>query len=138
LQFGYSLSHTPRGSTDLAEGPAPSIDSGFNFNATWQYQSDKYSTRLLYEAAWTDAQDNGVVERDFLDLQRQSLIFRRGYDFTTGTTAWLQPGYELVDYRQSRDDNGLVRNNQGWTLLAGLTIDRTAVMRPLLATPSNA
>jgi hypothetical protein len=128
MALGYTSSHGQRGESDsLLQGPEPSIDNTLTFSANWQYQSDKYSTHLNYEFARGDAQDNGPVERDFLDNDSHSWIFRQGYDFTTGTTAWLQPGLEWVNYRQSRDDTGLVRDNQGWTLLAGLTIDRTAV-----------
>jgi hypothetical protein len=128
LELGYSISHVARGSTDdELEGPEPSIDAALTAHADWQYQSDKYSTHLLYDFLQTDAKDNDTIERDFLDLRSHSWVFRQGYEFTTGTTAWLQPGLELVNYHQSRDDDDLVRDNQGWTLLAGLTIDRSAV-----------
>ena len=128
LDFGYSSTHSERGSTDtLLEGPEPAIDDILKFSANWVYQSDKYSARLLYEFSQDDALDNGLIERDFLDNSSQVLVFRQGYDFTTGTTGWIQPGLEWIDYRLSRDDSGLVRDNQGWTLLAGVTINRTAV-----------
>ena len=128
LDLGYSLTHVARGSTDdELEGAEPSIDAVLTAHADWAYQSDKYSTRLLYDFLQSDARDNGLIERDFLDLRSHTWVFRQGYEFTAGTTAWLQPGWELVNYRQSRDDNGLVRDNQGWSLLAGLTIDRSAV-----------
>lgn len=128
LELRYSSTHTARGSTDdQLQGPEPAIDTALDARADWRYQSDKYSTRMLYEFRWSDAQDNNRIERDFLDNSRHAWIFRQGYDFTTGTTAWLQPGFEIIDYRQSRDSGGMVRDNQGWTLLAGLTIDRSAV-----------
>jgi len=128
LKLGYASTHVARGSTDdQLEGAEPSIDTALTVQADWRYQSDKYSTRLLYDFLQSDAKDNGAIERDFLDLRSHTWVFRQGYEFTAGTTVWLQPGLELVDYQQSRDDTGLVRDNQGWTLLAGLTIDRSAV-----------
>lgn len=128
LELGYSATHTGRGTTDdQLEGPEPSNDSTFTLHADWKYQSDKYSTSMLYDYALSDSEDNGQIERDFLDNSSHAWVFRQGYEFTEGTTAWLQPGLESIDYRQSRDDNGLVRDNQGWTLLAGVTVDRSAV-----------
>lgn len=128
LELAYESTHVARGSTDdQLEGPEPSIDNTLNAHADWQYQSDKYSTHLVYDFVQLDADDNGPIERDFLDYDSHTWVFRQGYEFAPGTTAWLQPGLELVDYRLSRDDNGLVRDNQGWTLLAGLTFDRSAV-----------
>ncbi|MBC8242106.1 MAG: outer membrane beta-barrel protein [Alphaproteobacteria bacterium] len=128
LELGYVSSHSARGSTDdLLEGTEPAIDNALNAQANWRYQSDKYSTRMLYRFRQSDARDNGQIERDFLDNRSHDFVFRQGYEFATGTTAWLQPGLEMVNYRQSRDNSGLVRDNQGWTMLAGLTIDRSAV-----------
>ncbi len=128
LELGYSSAHTERGSTDdELEGPEPAIDRLLNVEADWQYQADKYSTRMLYRYSQIDALDNGQIERDFLDAHGHVWLLRQGYELTTGTTAWLRPGLLFIDYRQSRDDNGFVRDNQGWSFVAGLTIDRSAV-----------
>ncbi|MDP6344603.1 MAG: outer membrane beta-barrel protein, partial [Alphaproteobacteria bacterium] len=116
------------GSTETAlQGAEPSINASWDFRADWRYKADKYSSNIRYDFLRTNARDVSQIDRDFLDNDLHDFVFRQGYEFVPGTTIWLQPVYEAVNYRLSRDGFDVVRDNQGWTLLAGLTVNATAI-----------
>jgi hypothetical protein len=129
LNLGYQSTHLVRGSTDdQLEGPEPAINRVIQAGARWFYQADRYSSQLSYSYQGVDSQDNGAIDRDPLDNDAHTITWRNGYEFAPGTSFWIQPNYDTVGYRRSRDASGYNRDNAGWRLLAGLTYDANAIV----------
>jgi hypothetical protein len=79
--------------------------------------------------SWTQLQyeDNGSIDNADRWHDDYEFRLRVGYEFTPGTTAFVQPKYTSIVYRQQFDRNGLQRDTQLLELLAGVTWDASSV-----------
>ena len=70
-----------------------------------------------------------TAQRDLDDFDRtdRAVQFRASWEFDEGTSVFVQPRYYARDYRRRRDQNGLLQDNEGAEILAGLTWNASGV-----------
>lgn len=128
LSAQYTRNHVSRGAIDQAfQGVDPSVQTSWDLQALWNFQSDPLSVRYTYTFDFTNFRDVDQIDNDFLDRYDHDHVLRLGYQFQPGTVAWIAPAYSQREFRRSADSQGLNRENIGRRILGGLTYNVSAV-----------
>jgi hypothetical protein len=74
-------------------------------------------------------QDGTIIDNQDRDRRNNVISARFGYQFMTDKMAFLDVGYETVDYRLDEDRNGYDRGSSGMFVGAGLDFTITGVLK---------
>ncbi len=123
-----SRTQVPRGTPDNPGGPttSPMITDAITVHGDARYQPDAILLAArLDRADYTNSGGDPVTTPDG-DRVETTVAVRTGYEFSPGTTAYIEPSYNTRDYARRIDSSGLLQGSHGVRIEAGLTYDATA------------
>lgn len=124
----FAKVHTARSSPDDSGLGVPlteSFETKYNLSAA--FKGERFSFLYKGKASILDFRDAGPVNNDDQDRSEYETSLRAGYEFVVGTTLFVEPSYNIVDYKDAIDDGGLQRSGSGYEVLAGFSWDVSGV-----------
>jgi len=134
VNAGVTRTFEERGSPDDVEGKEPTQEDTYGgglgfyhrFNRIWLELTGDVARRLFDNV---DAQGGGTIDQEFRDRIEINTRHRLGYDFNPEIGAFLQTGYERVNYDNSKTSTGTSnRDSDSYSLDAGIKLDVTDVI----------
>jgi len=119
--------HEARSSPDDPGNPNPTIFYRGVAEIGGEYNPDALLLRLAVKAQRHDFRNNGSTNNDDRDRTIVEVRGRAGYEFTPGTTAFVEGALDNRDFDQKIDDAGFKRSSDGYEVLAGMTLDLSGV-----------
>ena len=123
FQRGHEARDSP---DDPGAGGAPSIFHRVDGELVWGYRSEIIVAATLLARRY-DYDDNGAVNNDDRDRNEYEGKLRVGYEFQPGFVAFVEPSVNLRDYLDEVDDSGANRDSRGYSVLAGVRYDASAI-----------
>jgi len=126
--IAFSKAHTARSSPDDSGLGVPlteNVETTYNLNAA--FKGERFSFRLVGKAEIIDFDDAGPINNDDQDRAEYEGRFRVGYEFVVGTTLFVEPRYNIVEYDDTFDDSGLQRSGGGYEVQGGFSWDISGV-----------
>ncbi|CAN0450370.1 unnamed protein product, partial [Discosporangium mesarthrocarpum] len=71
---------------------------------------------------------SAIINNDDRDRNEYQTAIRGGYDIQDEYEAFIEVRFDLVEYRSSRDDNGVSRDSFGYEVRAGSRVDITGLL----------
>lgn len=96
-------------------------------DTTTEYHPDAFLLRVKLNADNQNYLNNGTINNDTRDLTIYSVSARFGYEFTPGTTLFIEPKGDIRRFARKRDTSGLLQDNSSFGALAGITVDTSGV-----------
>lgn len=125
---GISQRHEERNEEDdLGQGFEPIVSFNRFADLTFEYQTDAFLFRPKFSYEHNDFQDSGAVSNDARDETILEMSVRLGYEFSPGTTIFIEPNADFRIFDQERDGGGFLQDNYSFGKLAGVTWDVTGV-----------
>lgn len=125
---GIARRHEERNEED---DPGRGFDPIVSFNRfadlAFEYLADVFLVRYKFNFENRDFKDSGALDNDGRDKTVIKTSLRLGYEFTPGTTIFIEPNADFRIFDQSRDAAGLLQDNYAFGQLAGVTWDVTGV-----------
>lgn len=124
----FAKTHTARSSPDDSGLGVPLTDSfETSYNLNGAFKGERFSFRLAGKVKTLDFDDAGPINNDDQDRTKYEGRFRAGYEFVVGTTLFIEPRYNFIEYDDTFDDGGLQRSGSGYEVLAGFAWDISGV-----------
>jgi len=126
--------HQDRGSPDRETSTIEPIEfdrTEANLGVTWKPNRLGVTIEGLYHHFdFDDAtrNDGEVLNNDDRDRERMTGRLRVSYDLQPGYAAFVQGSYNEVEYANTPDDKGLVRDSDGFNFRGGVEFDITDVV----------
>ena len=125
---GVNRKHESRGEEDdPGQGFAPTVLYNWFADTTAEYLADAFLVRLTFNYDFDDYLNSTGRNNDVQDVRTYDFSARFGYEFTPGTTVFVEPNGDLRRFVQKRDDIGLLQDNGSVGTLVGVTFDATGV-----------
>ena len=126
--MGFARRHSSRGSEDdPGEGADPIISHNWFANGGFEYSADPLSIRANIKLEYQDYLGSDGVNNDGRDVLISDYKLRLGYEFTPGTTFFVEPNGDIRRFVKSVDSSGLLQDNQAIGALVGITLDTSGV-----------
>lgn len=124
----FSKGHIARSSPDDS-GQGTPLTEKFEtiYNLNGGFEGERVSLRFKGAAKALNFLDAGLTNNDDQDRMKYEGSFRIGYEFVIGTTFFVEPKFNLIDYDDTFDDSGLQRSGDGYEVLSGFTWDISGV-----------
>jgi hypothetical protein len=131
-RLGYERLHEDRSSPDEGDGKNPVIYSAATAGLAGEQVFNRLALRLEGEARRLDYDDGKTVaganvNHDDRDRTTYTGTFRAGYELAPEYEGFARVKYNIRDYADARDDDGIDRNSKGYELALGATADFTGV-----------
>jgi hypothetical protein len=104
----------------LVYSPGVSISS-------YSYEADALSVKADLKVEYQDYLSSPGVDNDSQDITIYDYKVRFGYEFTPGTTFFVEPNGDFRRFDQKVDATGLLQDNESFGTLFGMTIDASGV-----------
>lgn len=128
LLAGVAQRHEERDEEDdPGRGFKPTVSFNKFVNLTFEYLADVFLTRLRFDVEHQDFKDSDGVDNDVRDETIIETSLRLGYEFTPGTSVFVEPSGDLRIFDQPRDGAGNLQDNWAVGSLVGMTFDVTGV-----------
>lgn len=128
LQAGVAQRHEERDEEDdPGRGFKPTVSFNKFANLTFEYLADVFLTRFKFDVEHQDFKNSDGLNNDVRDETIIETSLRLGYEFTPGTTVFVEPNGDIRIFDQSRDGAGNLQDNWAVGSLVGMTIDVTGV-----------
>ncbi len=128
-EAGYSEAQTQRGTPDNPGGAnvPPQTADVLNAHGEVRYMADAVllSARIARDEI-TNSGGDPLTTPDG-DRVETTYAVRTGYEFSPGTTVFVEPRYNTRNYARRVDAGGLLQGSNGYNIQAGLTWDVTGV-----------
>ena len=128
LVAGAARRHEER---DEEDDPGRGFEPVVSFNTfadlIFEYLADAFLVRYKFNFEDKDFKDSGTLDNDVRDAQIIETSLRLGYEFSPGTTIFIEPNADFRVFDQARDGAGLLQDNHAVGQLAGVTWDVTGV-----------
>lgn len=125
---GFARRHLER---DAEDDPGrafdPIVSENWFVDAGGEYNADAILLRFRGEFEKQDYLDSQGLDNDVRDVTLVRLTSRIGYEFTPGTTVFLEPKADFRMFAQKRDAGGFLQDNHSVGALVGVTWDVTGV-----------
>lgn len=112
---------------DPGQGFRPTISFNTFANLTFEYLADVFLTRLKFDVEYQDFKNRDGINNDVRDEMIIETSLRLGYEFTPGTTVFVEPNADFRIFDQERDGAGNLQDNWAVGSLLGMTVDVTGV-----------
>lgn len=112
---------------DRGQGFDPTVSYNWFADSTLEYKADALLVRGQLRFEFEDFQDSDGVDNGDQDVNRIDYALRLGYEFTPGTTIFMEPNGDIRKFVRSRDASGLLQDNSAFGTLFGVTFDATGV-----------
>lgn len=112
---------------DPGQGFEPTISFNTFLNLTFEYLADVFLTRFKFDVEHQDFKNSDGINNDVRDETIIDTSVRLGYEFTPGTTVFIEPNADIRIFDQSRDGAGNLQDNWAVGSLIGMTVDVTGV-----------
>jgi hypothetical protein len=125
---GWQRQHEDRSSPDSAQA-GDSVTTLNDLSGRASVEAAFGDLRFLASGAAVDRtyNDDGAVPAEFRDRTSYDATGRFAWEFQPGLAAFVQPSYNWVRYDRAVGPDGLLQDNEGWQVLAGLGYDVSAV-----------
>lgn len=128
LVAGFAQRHQERNEEDdPGQGFEPVVSFNNFADLAFEYSADAFLVRYKFDFEHRDFKDSGTLDNDVRDQTVIETSLRLGYEFTPGTTIFIEPNADFRIFNQSRDSAGLLQDNYAFGQLAGVTWDVTGV-----------
>ena len=128
LVAGIAQRHEERNEEDdPGQGFEPTVSFNKFVDIAFEYLADAFLVRHKFNFEHRDFQDSGAFDNDVRDKTVIETSLRLGYEFTPGTTIFIEPNADFRIFDQPRDAAGLLQDNYALGNLAGVTWDVTGV-----------
>jgi hypothetical protein len=128
LLAGVAQRHEERDEEDdPGRGFKPTISFNKFVDLTFEYLADVFLTRFKFDVEHQDFKNSDGVNNDARDETVIETSLRLGYEFTPGTTVFVEPDADFRIFDQSRDGAGNLQDNWSVGSLIGMTVDVTGV-----------
>lgn len=125
---GVARRHEERNEEDdPGQGFEPTVSINYFADLTFEYFADAFLFRPKFSYENQDFQDSGLFDNDVRDAEIIEMSVRFGYEFTPGTTVFIEPNADFHLFDQARDAAGFLQDNNAYGALAGFTWDLTGV-----------
>lgn len=125
---GVARRHESRGSEDdLGEGFDPKVSINYFGDSSYTYEADAFSAKASLKIEYQDYLSSSGVDNDSQDVTIYDYKLRLGYEFTPGTTFFVEPNGDFRRFDQKVDASGLLQDNREFGTLLGVTIDASGV-----------
>jgi len=119
---GYARLVEPRGNiNDPGPGLRPTKLNAYTAQTGLEYNGYPIFLRPTLDFRRLDYVNNGPVNNNDRDLNQYGARFRIGYQITTDSILFVEPGYNWRVYDHKIDDAGFRRDSQGYQILGGIT-----------------
>jgi hypothetical protein len=131
---GYSLEQEGRGSVDVpGAASSPPNEHRLDGSVALTHQFNRIEARLEGNAEYNFFEDASLVgggvqsnqDRNYYEVGGE---LRVGYDISPKLQPFVEVGYSVRRHEQEVDDNGLLRNSQGYSAAAGVAINVSSVI----------
>lgn len=128
FQAGVAQRHEERDEEDdPGQGFEPTVSFNKFLNLTFEYLADVFLARLKFDIEEQDYKNSAGVNNDVRDETIIETSLRLGYEFTPGTTVFVEPNSDIRIFDQARDGAGNLQDNWAAGSLFGMTFDVTGV-----------
>lgn len=128
FQFGIAQRHEERDEEDdPGRGFEPTVSLNTFLGLTFEYLADVFLARLKFDIEEQDYQNSTGINNDVRDETIIETSLRLGYEFTPGTTVFVEPNSDIRIFDQARDGAGSLQDNWAAGSLFGMTFDVTGV-----------
>lgn len=128
LSAGVAQRHEERDEEDdPGRGFKPTVSFNKFTNLTFEYLADVFLTRFKFDFEHQDFKDSDGIDNDVRDEAIIKSSLRLGYEFTPGTTVFVEPNADIRTFDQPRDGAGNLQDNWAVGSLVGMTFDVTGV-----------
>lgn len=128
FQLGIAQRHEERDEEDdPGRGFEPTVSFSTFLNLTFEYLADVFLARLKFDIEQQDYQNSTGINNDVRDETKIETSLRLGYEFTPGTTVFVEPNSDIRIFDQPRDGAGNLQDNGAAGSLFGMTFDVTGV-----------
>lgn len=128
LLAGVAQRHEERDEEDdPGQGFKPTISFNKFANLTFEYLADVFLTRFSFDVEHQDFKNSAAVNNDARDETIIETSLRLGYEFSPGTSVFVEPNGDMRIFDQSRDAAGNLQDNWAVGSLVGMTVDVTGV-----------
>jgi len=129
----YDHRHEERSSPDDVNGSEPTEYDRFGSTLVGSHRLNRlrFMLRGDYQALDFDDVPRAVgpdINNDDRDRQRFEGALNIGYEIQPSYLAFVEGSYNVVDYDDAVDDNGVDRDNDGYQVTAGIEIDFGGLM----------
>jgi hypothetical protein len=126
--MGVARRHESRGSEDdPSEGFDPKVSLNYFSDSSYSYEADALSVKADLKVEYQDYLSSPGVDNDSQDITIYDYKVRFGYEFTPGTTFFVEPNGDFRRFDQKVDATGLLQDNESFGTLFGMTIDASGV-----------
>jgi hypothetical protein len=133
-EIGFRQGHEARGSPDTTPQAEPTVLQVLSGEVSGDYAVDVILLQLEFEVEDFDFDDStgcGATPSLCTNGDRNRLQYlireRTSYELVPGSAAFVEASYNVRDYDQTVDDNGLARSSDGYEVLLGGTLDISGV-----------
>ena len=128
LLIGVAQRHEERDEEDdPGRGFEPTVSFNQFLNLTCEYLADVFLVRSKFDIEYQDFKNSDGINNDARDETIIETTLRLGYEFTPGTTVFIEPNADFRLFDQERDGAGNLQNNWAAGSLFGMTFDVTGV-----------
>lgn len=128
LLAGVAQRHEERDEEDdPGRGFKPIVSFNKFANLAFEYLADVVLTRFEFDIEHSDFKNSAGINNDGRDETIIETSLRLGYEFTPGTTVFVEPNADFRMFDQERDSAGNLQDNWAVGSLIGMTIDVTGV-----------
>lgn len=128
LVAGYAQRHQERNAEDdPGQAFDPIVYTARFVDGTAEYNADAVLLRFRAQTETQDYRDAQGLDNSVKNLTIVNLTARAGYEFTPGTTIFVEPKADFRSFERKRDTAGLLQDNYAMGGLVGVTWDLTGV-----------
>tara|TARA_R110002072_G_scaffold10523_11_gene48903 strand:+ start:2812 stop:4113 length:1302 start_codon:yes stop_codon:yes gene_type:complete len=128
LLAGVAQRHEERDEEDdPGRGFKPTVSFNKFAKLTFEYLADVFLTRFIFDIEHQDFKNSDGINNDARDETIIETSLRLGYEFTPGTTVFVEPNADFRLFDQERDGAGNLQDNWAVGSLVGMTFDVTGV-----------
>lgn len=128
LVGGFAQRHLKRNAEDdPGRAFAPIVSENLFLDVNGEYNADALLLRLGAKIENQDYLNSQGLDNDERDVTIVNLMARVGYEFTPGTTIFVEPRADFRSFDRKRDAGGFLQDNSGMGALFGVTWDITGV-----------
>lgn len=126
--IGFARRHQERDEEDdPGQGFEPTVSLNYFADLTFEYLADAFLFRPKFSYEYSDFLDSGTFDNDVQDVEIIDMSVRLGYEFSPGSTVFIEPNADFRLFAQARDASGFLQDNNSWGTLIGFTWDLTGV-----------